>query len=175
MRSAGYGNVQPRFSGVPASLLVTFCVGPGATPVGEAKRHSRARVDSARHWPSARMPATCPIIPFVGEEIYISEGGRSKRVFLSLIRRARDPQKMVAFIASQEAEEFGMSPPAPFLSGKASRLPTKKCPYGQPCALVAFLARPTQHSRRAPTPLCMCRFRLGGGRSLSLVQESVDD
>src|SRR5581483_5732462 len=32
-----------------------------------------------------------PIIPVVGEEIYVNEGGRSKRVFLSLIRRARTP------------------------------------------------------------------------------------
>ena len=56
-----------------------------------------------------------PIIGVFGEEIYVNEGGQSKRMFLSLIRRARVAQKMLAFIASQEAEEFGMSPRAPFV------------------------------------------------------------
>jgi hypothetical protein len=56
-----------------------------------------------------------PIIPVLGEEIYVQGGGRSKRMFLSLIRRARAAQKMLCFIASQQAEEFGMSPRSPFL------------------------------------------------------------
>jgi hypothetical protein len=56
-----------------------------------------------------------PIIPVLGEELYVQTGGKSKRMFLSLIRRARTPQKMLAYIASQEAEEFGMSPRVPYL------------------------------------------------------------
>lgn len=59
-----------------------------------------------------------PIIGVFGEEIYVNEGGQSKRMFLSLIRRARFPQKMLAFIASQELEEFGMAPRAPFIGYK---------------------------------------------------------
>jgi len=59
-----------------------------------------------------------PIIPILGEEIYVTEGGRTKRKYLSLIRRARTPQKMLAFIASQELEEFGMAPRAPFIGYK---------------------------------------------------------
>jgi hypothetical protein len=54
-----------------------------------------------------------PIIGVFGEEIYVREGGQSKRMFLSLIRRARDLQTMCAYVASQEAEEFGMAPRAP--------------------------------------------------------------
>lgn len=56
-----------------------------------------------------------PVIPIVGEEIYVTEGGRQKRKYLSLIRRARTPQKMLAYIASQELEEFGQAPRAPFI------------------------------------------------------------
>lgn len=59
-----------------------------------------------------------PIIPILGEEIYVTEGGRQKRKYLSLIRRARTPQKMLAFIASQELEEFGQAPRAPFIGYK---------------------------------------------------------
>lgn len=51
-----------------------------------------------------------PIIPLLGEEIYVTEGGRTKRRYLSLIRRARVAQKMLAFLASQEIEEFAQAP-----------------------------------------------------------------
>lgn len=61
-----------------------------------------------------------PIIGVFGEELYIRDGGQSKRRFLSLIRRARAPQQMLAYIASQEAEEFGMAPRAPLLVIKGS-------------------------------------------------------
>jgi hypothetical protein len=51
-----------------------------------------------------------PFMPILGEEIYVTEGGRQKRKYLSLIRRARTAQKMLAFLASQEIEEFGQAP-----------------------------------------------------------------
>lgn len=54
-----------------------------------------------------------PIIGCFGEELYIRTGGESKRMFLSMVRRARGAQQMMAYIASQEAEEFGMAPRAP--------------------------------------------------------------
>jgi hypothetical protein len=55
------------------------------------------------------------LFPVLGEEIYVLSGGRSKRMYMSLIRRARAAQKMICYIASQQAEEFGMSPRTPFL------------------------------------------------------------
>lgn len=61
-----------------------------------------------------------PIIGVFGEEIYVKHGGQVKRQFLSLIRRARAPQQMLAYVASQEAEEFGMAPRAPLLVVKGS-------------------------------------------------------
>jgi hypothetical protein len=54
-----------------------------------------------------------PIVGCFGLEKYKRAGGTSKRVFLSLVRRARGSQQMLAYIASQEAEEFGMAPRAP--------------------------------------------------------------
>jgi hypothetical protein len=54
-----------------------------------------------------------PIIGCFGPEKYKRAGGTSKRMFLSLVRRARGSQQMLAYIASQEAEEFGMAPRAP--------------------------------------------------------------
>ena len=63
-------------------------------------------------WPGSWIPA----VIVVGEELYEQEqGGQSKRVFLSLTRRMKVPQKMLCFIASQEAEEFGMAPRSPLL------------------------------------------------------------
>lgn len=59
-----------------------------------------------------------PIFGMFGEEIYVIEGGRSKRKFLSLIRRSKAPQKALAYIASQELEEFGMSPRVPLVGYK---------------------------------------------------------
>ncbi len=61
-----------------------------------------------------------PLVGVMGEEIYVRNGGQSKRMFLSLIRRARAPQTMLAYIASQEAQEFGMAPQAPFMVVKGS-------------------------------------------------------
>lgn len=54
-----------------------------------------------------------PIIGVFGEEIFTRESGESRRKFLSMIRRARGQQTMLAYIASQEAEEIGMAPRAP--------------------------------------------------------------
>lgn len=61
-----------------------------------------------------------PIIGCFGLEKYQQNGSTSKRVFLSLIRRARGAQQMLAYIASQEAGEFGMAPRAPYLVMKGT-------------------------------------------------------
>jgi hypothetical protein len=59
--------------------------------------------------------SSIPIIGVFGEEIYVRSADQSKRMFLSLIRRARASQQMLAYIASQQAEEIGMAPRAPYL------------------------------------------------------------
>lgn len=65
----------------------------------------------SNEWPGSWIP----IVGVFGEEIYVNNSGRAKRMFMSLIRRARSCQKMLCFIASQEAEEFSMAPRVPVM------------------------------------------------------------
>ncbi len=60
-------------------------------------------------WVGSRIP----ILVCFGEEIYVNEGGQSRLIVMSLIRRARACQTMLAYIASQEAELFGQAPRVP--------------------------------------------------------------
>jgi hypothetical protein len=77
------------------------------------------KVDWAGSW--------IPIIPMLGEEVYEPDAeGQSKRIFMSLTRRMKTPQKMVAFLASQEAEEFGMAPRVPIVLYAGQELADKK-------------------------------------------------
>lgn len=65
-------------------------------------------------WAGSRIP----IIPVLGKEMYVPKGGKMARMFYSMIRKARGPQMMLAYISSQEAEEYGMAPRAPFVGYK---------------------------------------------------------
>lgn len=56
-----------------------------------------------------------PIIPVFGKEIYVDDGGGSRRRLISLVRMARDPFMAYCFYRSQEAEEAGMTPKVPFI------------------------------------------------------------
>lgn len=61
----------------------------------------------------AEEPGThIPIVPVIGKEMWIRTGGRTKRVIMSLVRLARDPQMAYNYYASQAAEEAGLSPKA---------------------------------------------------------------
>ena len=56
-----------------------------------------------------------PIVPVIGKEVYATEGGRTKRHLLSLIRLARDPYMLYCYLVSQEAEEAAQTPKAPIM------------------------------------------------------------
>jgi hypothetical protein len=56
-----------------------------------------------------------PVISVMGKKVYVPVGGEMKRMYYSQIRLARGPQMMLAYIASQEAEEYGMAPRAPLI------------------------------------------------------------
>jgi hypothetical protein len=62
-------------------------------------------------WPGSWVP----IISAMGKKVYKPVGSQMKLFYYSQIRMARGPQMMLAYIASQEAEEFGMSPRAPLI------------------------------------------------------------
>lgn len=56
-----------------------------------------------------------PIVPFWGKELFIDEGSGSKRMLFSLIRLARDPQRLLNYYASQELMEAKMTPRTPYV------------------------------------------------------------
>jgi hypothetical protein len=66
---------------------------------------------SETNWAGSRIP----IIPVLGKETYIPQGGKMARMFYSMVRTARGMMKLLAYIVSQEAEEYGMAPRAPFV------------------------------------------------------------
>lgn len=65
-------------------------------------------------WPGTRIP----ILSCFGRELYVDDGGGAKRILVSLVRLARDPQMLLAYLASLECEEAGMVPKAPFIGYK---------------------------------------------------------
>jgi hypothetical protein len=65
-------------------------------------------------WAGSRIP----IISCFGKELWVDEGSGAKRKLLSMIRLARDPQMLFAYMCTQEAEEAGMTPKAPFMGAK---------------------------------------------------------
>lgn len=62
-------------------------------------------------WDGSRIP----IIPVLGKEFWVPQGAKMARMYYSMVRKARGPQMMLAYLASQEAEEYGMAPRAPFV------------------------------------------------------------
>jgi len=65
-------------------------------------------------------------IPFVsgyGKVIYVTEGGQTKRKMLSLVRLARSPQMLLAYLATCEAELVGMTPKFPYFFWDGSLSP----------------------------------------------------
>ena len=66
-----------------------------------------------------------PIIPVLGKEMYVPMSGDIKRVYYSMVRKARSAQMMMAYIASTEAEIYGMIPKAPFV-GAVGQFETDK-------------------------------------------------
>lgn len=62
-------------------------------------------------WAGSRIP----IVACFGKELWVDEGSGPKRKLLSMIRLARDPQMLFAYMCTQEAEEAGMSPKAAYM------------------------------------------------------------
>ncbi len=56
-----------------------------------------------------------PVIPAIGKEIYLDDGGTTQRRLMSLVRLARDPQMSLAYLCSLEMEEAGLTPKIPYV------------------------------------------------------------
>jgi Phage P22-like portal protein len=65
-------------------------------------------------WAGTRIP----ICACFGKELWLTEGGQAKRILMSMVRLARDPQMLAAYLATQELEEAGQIPKAPFVGYK---------------------------------------------------------
>ena len=95
-----------------------------------------------------------PIIPVIGEEIYVKEGGQSKRRIMSMIRRGRTAQQMMAYIASQEQEEFSQAPRAPYQGWKGTFDPEQhKNLHKDPRAYVEFVLPIDWPEQWGPPPM----------------------
>lgn len=57
-----------------------------------------------------------PIIGCLGKVLYVSESGSEKRKILSMIRLAREPQMMLAYLATAEAETVGSLTKFPYFA-----------------------------------------------------------
>ena len=55
-----------------------------------------------------------PIPAMIGKERYVETGGEIERRLEGLVDLARDPQKSLAYLVSQEMEEAGQSPKVPY-------------------------------------------------------------
>jgi hypothetical protein len=64
------------------------------------------------------MGTRIPIVSCFGKELWITEAGMAKRKLISMIRLARDPQMLFAYLSTQECEEAGMIPKVPFIGAK---------------------------------------------------------
>lgn len=65
-------------------------------------------------WIGSRIP----ICGCFGKSLFMDFGDGPKRHLLSMVRLARDPAMFMAYAISQEAEEMGMAPKAPFVGAK---------------------------------------------------------
>lgn len=70
--------------------------------------------DNPKGWPGKWIP----IIPCWGKEIFVQEASGSKRYLLSMIRLARDPQRLLNYYGSQEMEEAKLTPKTPYMGPK---------------------------------------------------------
>lgn len=61
-------------------------------------------------WPGKYIP----FVACLGRVLYLSDTGKQRRVIGSMVRLARDPQMLYAFIVTNEAESFGMAPKFPY-------------------------------------------------------------
>ena len=143
-------------------------LGYGAPEEGAGEGKETDEADGIKHWAVTQritngleilethewIGSWIPIIGCFGLEKYKSDGNTAKRLFLSLIRRARDSQQMLAYIASQEAEEFGMAPRAPLMGFKGMFDPDKhKFIHKQPMAYIEVNVPDDWNPQWGPPPI----------------------
>jgi hypothetical protein len=98
-----------------------------------------------------------PLVPMFGKEMWVDEGGGSKRKMMSLVRLARDPYMAYCYIRSSEAEEAGMAPKSPLI-GYAGQFETDREAWEnlnkipRPFVQVDAVVDPTDPGKLLPLP-----------------------
>ena len=67
-----------------------------------------------------------PIIPVIGKELYLTEGGKTVRKLMSLIRLARDPYMLFCYLDFTGSRRGQLSPKAPIRATWGSLRRTRK-------------------------------------------------
>lgn len=173
MRQATFAKRYPKakrrsFDGADIDKAPGWLDGDNITVAEWWKREEKTDEDGVKHYTVTQritngleiletnewIGSWIPIIGCFGLEKYKRTAGTSKRLFLSLVRRARGSQQMLAYIASQEAEEFGMAPRAP-LQGYKGQFDSTLHKYLNkvPQAYVEFLIPTDWEPQWGPPPL----------------------
>lgn len=63
-------------------------------------------------WPGKYIPLIC----CYGKVLYVDEGSGAERRLMSMVRLARDPQMLMAYLVSCEAELVGQTPKVPYIT-----------------------------------------------------------
>jgi Phage P22-like portal protein len=86
-----------------------------------------------------------PIVWFTGKELFVDSGAGPKRMLMSMVRLARDPQMMVNYIKSAEAEQIGMTPKVPYLAveGQIVKPEDWQASVSTPVAFLTYKAKVT--------------------------------
>jgi hypothetical protein len=79
-------------------------------PVVEQLLTNGIEILETNDWPGKYIP----FVACLGRVLYLNDTGKQRRIIGSMIRLARDPQMLYAFIVTNEAESFGMAPKFPY-------------------------------------------------------------
>src|SRR6185437_5154222 len=124
-------------------VVAEYWIGEGGTPGRDMKVTQYITNGLEILDETVRLGTWIPIVGVWGEELYVEEGGVSRRKYLSLISRALTAQKMLAYTASAEAQEFRMMPRAPIMGYKGQFDPEQmKDLHERPRAYVEFNPAP---------------------------------
>lgn len=119
-----------------------------------------------------------PFVPCYGKVMYVTAGGQTKRVLLSLIRLARSPQMLMNYLSSAEAELVGsvtkfpyffydgsLTPEALALLARSTREPVAAIPV-KPSVTGMPAGQPPPYPQRNP-------WDISAVQSLELLREAA--
>lgn len=158
--------VGSRISGAQASGLESHIVRTRETKIPVVKwiKMNGSEILEKTEWSGSYIP----IIPVYGSELYID----GKRILESVIRHAKDPQRMYNYWASAETEAIALAPRTPFIVAEgqiegyeeawetANRRNHAYLPY-KPTTVAGQMAPPPQRQSFEPAVQAITGARMG--------------